>query len=80
MKAFRWDPVKSGRLKKTRGVSFEEIINSTLVDVRSHPKRPGQNLMLFERKGYIWVVPFIENENDLFLKNAVSQPEVYESL
>ena len=61
--------LKSERLKKTRGLSFEEILQAKLVSVKRHPKKTHQNVMLFEHKRYIWVVPFIEEEGgDFFLK------------
>jgi hypothetical protein len=64
----RWSPLKSQRLKRTRGVSFEEMITAELIDVKVHPKREGQTLLLFKLKGYIWVVPFVEDEKGIFLK------------
>ena len=68
MTEIRWSHLKSERLKRTRGVSFEEIINAELVSVKRHPKREGQNIMLFKYKGYIWVVPYVEEKNYIFLK------------
>ncbi|MFZ2604173.1 MAG: toxin [Candidatus Omnitrophota bacterium] len=68
MKDIRWSQLKSERLKKTRGVSFEEIISSELIAVKTHPKRPDQNIMLFELKGYIWIVPYVEEKDYIFLK------------
>jgi len=68
MKDLRWSRLKSERLKKTRGVSFKEIIFSELLAVKAHPKRPDQNIMLFKLKGYIWIVPYAEAEDYLFLK------------
>ncbi len=68
MKDIRWSQLKSERLKKTRGVSFEEIISSELVAVKSHPKRADQSIMLFNLKGYIWIVPYVEEKEYIFLK------------
>ena len=68
MKDIRWSQLKSERLKKTRGASFEEIISSELISVKCHPKRADQNIMLFKYKGYIWIVPYIEEKNYIFLK------------
>ncbi|MDP2940502.1 MAG: toxin [Candidatus Omnitrophota bacterium] len=68
MKDMRWSQLKSERLKRTRGVSFEEIISSQLIAVKSHPKRSGQNIMLFKLKGYIWIVPYVEEKDYIFLK------------
>jgi len=39
-----------------------------LIDMTEHPKRPGQYLMLFEHKNYVWVVPCVEQGDDIFLK------------
>ena len=68
MKQIRWNYLKNERLKRTRGVSFEEIISSKLVAIKHHPKREGQNIMLFEHKRYIWIVPYVEEKDHIFLK------------
>lgn len=68
MKDIRWSQLKSERLKKIRGVSFEEIISSELINVKIHPKRSNQNIMLFKHKGYIWIVPYVEEKEYVFLK------------
>jgi hypothetical protein len=68
MKDIRWSQLKSERLKRTRGVSFEEIISSQLIAVNNHPKRADQNIMLFKLKGYIWIVPYVEEKDYIFLK------------
>ncbi len=68
MKALRWNLLKSERLKRTRGVSFEEIAQSKLIAVKQHPGRAHQRIMLFEHKSYIWVVPFVETQQEIFLK------------
>ncbi len=68
MKELRWNLLKSERLKRTRGISFEELVRAKAIDVRNHPKNPRQELMLFEYQGYIWVVPFVETEKEIFLK------------
>ena len=56
------------RLKKARGASFEDLINSKLIKIMKNPKRVNQNIMLFEYKKYIWVVPFVEEKDYYFLK------------
>ncbi len=68
MKELLWSLVKSERLKRTRGVSFEELIQARLVSVKQHPGRSHQHIMLFDYKGYIWVAPFVETEEAIFLK------------
>lgn len=68
MKQIRWNLGKSEELKKTRGVSFEEMIRNELVAVKRHPQRKHQNIMLFKYRGYIWVVPYVESKDEIFLK------------
>lgn len=68
MKQLRWNLLKSERLKETRGASFEDIIQSKLVAVKRHPTKEHQSIMLFEYRGSIWVVPYIEDEEGFFLK------------
>lgn len=68
MREIRWDLLKNERLKKARGASFEDLINSRLIAVKHHPKKGHQSIMLFEHKRYIWIVPFVEEGDHLFLK------------
>ena len=68
MKQIHWDLLKSEKLKRERGVSFEEIIQARLVGVLEHPRKSHQRLLLFELRGYIWVVPYVERGDDMFLK------------
>lgn len=68
MKEVRWNLLKSERLKRARGASFEEVIQSTLIAVKQHPGRTHQHMMLFEHKGSVWVVPFVETGEEVFLK------------
>lgn len=68
MKEIRWNVLKNERLKKARGASFEDLINSKLIKVMKNPKHMNQNIMLFEYKKYIWVVPFVEEKDYYFLK------------
>ena len=66
----RWDPLKNEWLKRTRGVSFEEIVSAKFVGITEHPRRSHQKLMLFELNGYIWVAPYVRDGADRFLKTA----------
>ena len=68
MKELKWSELKNERLKRTRGVSFEDLIQSKLIAVKKHPQKERQNIMLFERNGYIWVVPYVAGGNEIFLK------------
>lgn len=68
VKEIRWNSLKSQRLKKVRGASFEDIIKARLIDIGKHHKKENQNIMFFEYKNYIWAVPYVEDESHVFLK------------
>ena len=69
IKEFRWDMLKSQRLKRTRGVSFEEIIsNSKILDIINHPERANQRMLVCWYKNYVWLVPFVIEKEYYFLK------------
>jgi hypothetical protein len=68
MAEIRWSALKNDRLKKTRGISFEEILKTEFVLIMDNTKRENQKIMLFFHKKYIWAVPFVEDENGIFLK------------
>ena len=70
MKEFRWDPAKSKSLKEPRGPSLEEHMKVILMTAEKHPKRDNQRILLFDYKGYIWVVPCVIEEDYIFLKTA----------
>jgi len=68
MEVIRWNTTKSARLKRIRGVSFEELVNAECLDIRKHPSRENQGILIYEYKGYIWAVPFVDDGEDMFLK------------
>jgi len=68
VKELRWDPAKNEWLKRTRGMSFEDIIQTKLLAIEQHPSRTNQKIMVFEHQNYVWVVPCIESADGYFLK------------
>jgi len=68
MKKIKWDEEKNKFLKKRRGVSFEEILDSTFLGAEKHRMRDNQMVLLFEYKNYVWVVPCVVEEKYIFLK------------
>ncbi|MDP4623955.1 MAG: hypothetical protein NWT08_02330 [Akkermansiaceae bacterium] len=74
---FDWDPKKNDELKEQRGISFEEIAlllgSGVLWKVTGHwnpEKFPNQSVFLLPIDGYIHAVPFVRNEETIFLKTA----------
>jgi uncharacterized DUF497 family protein len=78
MKYFDWSDEKNEMLKKTRGVSFEQvelaIASGDLIDRIRHynPARyPNQKVFLVRIEDYIYSVPYVENEEKIFLKTII---------
>jgi len=68
MKEFRWNEDKNKFLKQERGVSFEEILDSTFIGAERHPTRKNQMVLKFEYKKYIWIIPCVIEDKFIFLK------------
>ena len=68
MPEIKWNAVKSERLKRVRGVSFEEIVKAKLIGIQQHPVRTDQKILVYEHKGYLWAVPYVVDGETIFLK------------
>ncbi|MBI5191831.1 MAG: BrnT family toxin [Nitrospirae bacterium] len=78
MKYFDWDDEKNRLLKDVRGVSFEEVVlaieNGDLLDRLKHPnsaKYPNQMVFYVSINGYVYAVPFVEDDEKIFLKSII---------
>ena len=64
-------------LKKQRGVGFENIveaISNNLLDVYDHPnkkKYPNQKIYVVKLYDYVFLVPFLRDGDDIFLKTII---------
>jgi len=73
-----WNSEKNELLKKERGISFEimafQIESENILDVIEHPhqdKYPGQKIFVIEFEEYAYLVPFVENDDEIFLKTII---------
>ena len=73
-----WNDEKNEWLRNERGVTFEEIIyhiaHGGLLDTIEHPNPkayPGQRIFVVNVEGYACLVPFIEDEQRIFLKTII---------
>ena len=78
MVKFDWDTEKNEFLKRERGISFEEIVlllgNGILWRVSDHwnqEKYPGQRVFFIPIDDYVYLVPFVVEDDVIFLKTAI---------
>jgi hypothetical protein len=78
MKYYNWNPEKDGVVSKERGVSFGDIVyyieHGHVVDIVEHPNREkyaNQKIYLIDIDGYIYLVPFVETTEEIFLKTII---------
>ncbi len=78
MRYFAWNAEKNEQLKAERGISFEEVVfhieNGGVLAVIAHPnqlKYSHQRVYLVEIEEYVYVVPFIESDDEIFLKTIM---------
>ena len=78
MKTYKWNEQKNQQLKVQREISFEEVIlhmaAGDLLDVVEHPnseRYEGQQIFIVRIREYAWLIPFIETEDEIFLKTII---------
>ena len=78
MKILNWNREKNEWLRKNRGICFEDILfyldNNYLIDDVEHPnqnKYTGQRMMVLNILEYIYLVPYVESEDEIFLKTII---------
>ena len=74
MKYLNWNPKKNELLKRERGIAFEEIAylieSEQILGIEENPGRPNQKMYILEIENYAILVPFVENDKEIFLKTA----------
>jgi len=74
MKYLNWDSGKNQLLKQERGISFEEIAylieSGRLIGIEENPGHPNQKMFILEIDNYAVIVPYVENDDEIFLKTA----------
>ena len=73
-----WSDEKNDILKHTRDVCFEDvelaIMSDRILDIVPHhnsDKYPNQKLMIVTINNYTYYVPFVMDEEQIFLKNII---------
>ena len=78
MKIIKWNEEKNQLLLMQRGLSFEMVLDKLekkeiLARKEHHDKQryPNQFIFILELDGYVCYVPFVENEEEIFLKTII---------
>ena len=78
MKSITWNTEKSVALKSTRGICFEDVVffieRGDILDDYLHPDQkayPGQRIMVINIANYAYLVPYVEDDEELFLKTII---------
>ena len=77
-KTFNWNASKNQLLVQERGISFERIVfeisSGNELAVLEHPNQEkylGQKILMVQVDDYVYAVPFVETETEIFLKTIV---------
>jgi len=71
-KRFAWNAQNNQLLKDERNLSFEEVVYHI-----AHIEHPGkekyarQKILIVRMRDYAWLVPFVETDEELFLKTII---------
>lgn len=78
MKYVEWDFEKSAVLRTEREISFEEVVvaisEGKILDIVEHPNKkrhPNQQIFIVEINHYAYLVPFVEDDQKIFLKTII---------
>jgi len=78
MTYFNWNKEKNEILKKVRSISFEEVIEAInsdkIITIIKHPnikRYPNQKQYIININNYVYVVPFVRNDEEIFLKTII---------
>jgi len=78
LKPFRWNADKNKQLQAERQINFQAIVSAInggkLLDNIQHPnqeKYPNQRIFIVEIDRYVYLVPFVEDDAEFFLKTVI---------
>ena len=87
MKPITWNPDKNSLLKQERGVSFEDVVfhimAGDILDTVDHPNQeryPGQKIHVVAIEDYVYLVPFVESDEEVFLKTIIPSRKATKTL
>ncbi|MCP9804258.1 DUF4258 domain-containing protein [Cyanobium sp. T1G-Tous] len=82
MKPFLWSSDENQQLGAQRSIHFEAVVvaieTGSLLDVLAHPnpeQYPSQRILVVEVNQYVYLVPYVEDDDYLFLKTIIPSRE-----
>lgn len=79
IKTISWNGDKNEKLRVERGIDFNDIVlclsnESNILDIIDHPnekKYLGQKIYVIEYMKYVYLVPYVETDEEIFLKTII---------
>ncbi|MCF6262726.1 MAG: hypothetical protein L3J24_03970 [Xanthomonadales bacterium] len=78
MKVISWNAEKNTLLKAERNITFEDVVfhimAGDILETIEHPNQvryPGQQSHMIVIEDYVYLVPFVESEEEVFLKTII---------
>lgn len=78
MKSINWNLDKNQQFADERGISFEDVVvyiqQGEMLDIVEHPnqeKYPNQRMFVLDIDDYVYLVPYVENRKEIFLKTII---------
>lgn len=75
---FDWSDEKDAKLRSERGIGFQDVIfaieQGDILAVANHPnaaKYPNQKIIYVRIEDYVYLVPYLEDGEALFLKTII---------
>ena len=78
MVEYDWNDEKDDWLRRVRNIGFQDVLyhisQGDLLDVIEHPNQkryPGQRIFVLNIEDYVYIVPFVEDDDVVFLKTII---------
>jgi len=72
---YDWDVAKNKWLEENRKINFEEVVSlieaGFLIAILKHPKKLNQKVLVIERDGYAYNVPFVEGSGGKYFLKTI---------
>ena len=81
---FKWNLEKINFLIKDRDICFEDVVTTIYedkkIDIIKHPnkeKYPDQSIYIVELMGYVCMVPYVKNNDEIYLKTIIPSRKMH---